>query len=91
MTDWERVQATMLELERLGESNPDVLSTIAAILDTDIEGLHETLNAEVQRVMRLIDVHYAGHAVRTPRNYAAIGFLQGITFACAYDRVKQDG
>lgn len=90
MTDWRAVQAEMLELERLGDQNADVLATIAAILGADIEGLHETLEAELARVERLVDLHYVEHVARSPGTYAAIGFLQGITFARAYDRVKQD-
>jgi hypothetical protein len=91
MTDWSAVQAEMLELEKLGDRNPNVLSTIAAILGSDAEGLHETLNTEIARVGRLIEGFYIEHAERTPRNAAVIAFMQGVTFARAYQRTHPDG
>lgn len=90
MTDWQAVQKEMLEIEQLGRGGYSVLTTIAAMLRADIEGLHEALGAELARVERLMDLHYSEHVPRTPTTYAAIGFLQGVTFACAYQRVNQD-
>lgn len=91
MTDWRAVQTEMLELEQTGLTEPDVLSVIAVLLgEDDVEGLHETLTDEARRIAGPIMAHYSEFTNMNEPSKAAIGLMQGITFARAYDRVKQD-
>lgn len=91
MTDWQKVHDTLLELEEIGRIEPDVLGVIAVLLgEDDRDGLEAALMAETERITGPIMAHYSEFAVVNEQSKAAVGLLQGITFARAYDRVKQD-
>lgn len=91
MTDWQKVHAAVLELEQVGRVEPDVLGVIAALLgEDDRPGLQQALVAEARRVVGPILAHYSEFTNVSDENAALVGLLQGITFARAYDRVKQD-
>ena len=58
--------------------------------DGDIDAeLDPLLNAEVERAVRLANGHYSEWTTVSPRTVAAIGFLQGVTFARAARNVQE--
>lgn len=76
----------------IGEDAPPLDRCVAVLLDLDYDGLDRVLVDEAQRVLDLATTWYADHGVEpTPGNLVALGFVQGITFAVAAQRLYDEG
>jgi hypothetical protein len=91
------IQREMLRLEAAIEHKapppgPPIDACIAELVDFngDLDGeLDPLLFAEAKRAVRLANGHYREWADVTPLTVAAIGFMQGVTFARAVRNVKE--
>lgn len=93
MIDLQAVSDAMLELEdRTNDPEPNVpVGVVAArILGLEhSEDFDRAMETECRRVFVLMESHYARMGVKqTSLNFAALAFVQGITFAAAVERVR---
>ncbi len=76
----------------LGQDRPPVDECIAHLAGVELDGLDEALVAEAKRVIVLLEDWYAQYGVRPKAaNVAAVGFLQGVTFCAAAQRMREEG
>lgn len=72
-----------------GMDSPALDRVIATLLDLDYPGLDAVLLDESKRVLKMLGPSgwYAEHGFKaTPKNIAALAFVQGVTFAVAARR-----
>jgi hypothetical protein len=73
-----------------GEDEPPLDRVVAVLLGIEYEGLDRVLSEEAERVVELARSWYAEHGVRpTAANVAALGIVQGVTFAVAAQRLRE--
>jgi hypothetical protein len=73
-----------------GEDAPPLDRVVATLLGVDYDGLDQVLLDEALRVVELLGGWYERHGVRpTASNIAGVGFVQGVTFAVAAQRLSQ--
>jgi hypothetical protein len=92
------IQREMLRLEAAFEEQgpppgPPIDKCIAQLVDFDEDVdavLDPILREEAKRAVRLANGHYREWVDVTPLTVAAIGFLQGVTFARAARNVRGD-
>ena len=73
-----------------GEDAPPLDRVVAVLLGIDYEGLDRVLVDEAARVVELLRSWYAEHGVDPePGNVAALGIVQGVTFAVAAQRLRE--
>lgn len=71
--------------------SPPLDLCVATLLGIEYEGLDRVLSTEAEYVVELARGWYAAHGnALTPTNVAALGFVQGITFAIAAQRLKDE-
>lgn len=77
----------------MGQDQPPVDLCIAGWTGVEYEGLDRVIAGEVRRTLRLAaGPHYNDrHRIpQSPENVAALGFLQGVTFAVAAMRLERE-
>jgi hypothetical protein len=73
------------------EDSPPLDRCVAILLEVEYAGLDDVLKAEALRVIHLQEEWYARLGVQPSAfNYAALGFVQGITFAVAAQRLRDE-
>lgn len=74
-----------------GEDAPPLDRVVATLLDIEYDGLDAVMLDECKRVLDLIEQWYRQHGLtRTPQTVAGLGFVQGVTFAVAAQRLHGD-
>ena len=74
-----------------GEDAPALDRVVAVLLGVNFDGLDVVLYEEAERVLKLQDDWYRRHGVKpTAANIAGLGIVQGITFAVAAYRMRED-
>jgi hypothetical protein len=74
-----------------GEDAPPLDRFVAVLLDLDYDGLDVVLADEARRVVELQAEWYRRFGVKSSSfNYAALGFVQGVTFAVAAQRMRAE-
>jgi hypothetical protein len=73
-----------------GEDSPALDRVVAVLLGVEYDGLDRVLADEAKRVVELREDWYSQFGVKlTPYSVAALGIVQGITFAVAALRLRK--